>query len=155
MGASIKTNVSGLFHVFDLCFQECFRGIFVDKNLHLWTQSGNGRYRRLANQLSLPSGIYPFGLSELKKKLSESRAFIDFQDQEAEHSTETTSLKGKFVIAIVLDGLPLFPTRNPEVFDTREEAEHKLVRCQQMNPDTRFCLFECKGELKSVGVVLE
>lgn len=157
MSNPIETN-NDLFDVSTLFSYECYRGLFVDKSLHLWTRTQNGRYRRLANQWSLPAGEYPYSLSELRENIAKSRAFVDFLKNVraalASYHAETTSLKGKFVIAIINDGLPAFP-RNPQIFNTREDADLKLVRYQQLNPDTRFCLFECKGELKSVGVVLE
>lgn len=147
-----------LFDVTTLFSYGCYQGLFFDRQLQLWT-SQNGRFRRLANQCSLPSGEYPHTLSQLRNEIVQSKAFRDFLRQVRvalrENDEKKNSLRGKFVIAIVNDeGLPVF-SENPKVFDTREEADIKLLRYQQINPDTRFCLFECKGELKSIGVVLE
>lgn len=157
MSTPIETN-SELFDVSTLFAYECYHGLFVDKNLHLWSRTSNGRYRRLANQWSLPCGEYPHSLTELRKNIANSRKFADFVKRIraalTEHERKTTSLKGKFVIAIINDGLPMFPT-NPQVFNTREEADIKLMHYKQIDPHSRFCLFECKGEVKSVGVVLE
>lgn len=157
MSCTIETN-NDLFDVSTLFSHSCYRGLFVDRKLHLWTRNQNGRYRRLANQWSLPAGEYPYSIVELRENIAKSRAFADFLKNAYaalnECQAAAASLKGKFVIAIVNDGLPEFP-RSPQVFDTREEADIKLMRYQQLNPDTRFCLFECKGELKSIGVVLE
>lgn len=157
MSCPVETN-NELFDVSTIFPQSCYRGLFVDRKLHLWTRNQNGRYRRLANQWSLPPEEYPYSIDELRESIAKSRAFAEFLKKAHtalnECQAEAVSLKGKFVIAIVNDGLPEFP-RSPQVFDTREEADTKLMRYQQLNPGTRFCLFECKGELKSIGVVLE
>lgn len=157
MSTPIETN-NDLFAVSALFSYDCYRGLFVDKSLHLWTRNQNGRYRRLANQWSLPCGEYPHSLSELRELIGTSKSFADFlinvRQASNEHNKKTESMKGKFVIAIIIDGLPSFHQK-PQVINTREEADLKLMRFQQLHPNERFCLFECKGEVKSVGVVLE
>lgn len=148
--------MNDLFDVTTLFSFGCYQGLFFDRQLHLWTNQ-SGRFRRLANQSSLPAGDYPHTLSELREKIAKSASFSEFVKKvraTLNEYHEKNTLKGKFVIAIVEDELPVFP-RKPQVFDSREEADIKLLRYQQINPETRFCLFECKGELKSIGVVLE
>lgn len=151
--------MNDLFDVHTLFSHGCYKGLFFDRQLQIWTNQ-NGRFRRLANQWSLPAGDYPHSLSQLRLEVSQTYLFREFLKKvraalnEYHDSEKKDSLKGKFVIAIVNDGVPMFP-RSPQIFDTREEADIKLLRYQQINPDTRFCLFECKGELKSIGVVLE
>jgi len=151
--------MNDLFDVHALFSHGCYKGLFFDRQLQIWTNQ-NGRFRRLANQWSLPNGDYPHSLSQLRSEVSQSRLFQDFLKKvraalsAIDENEKKNTLKGKFVIAIVNDGVPMFP-RSPQIFDTREEADIKLLRYQQINPDTRFCLFECKGELKSIGVVLE
>lgn len=149
--------MNDLFDVSSLLSYGCYQGLFFDRQLQLWTKQ-NGRFRRLANQWSLPAGDYPMSLAELREKGAQSHAFREFLKRVraalAEYNEKKT-LKGKFVIAIVNDeGLPVFST-SPQVFDSREEADIRLMRYQQINPDARFCLFKCEGELKSAGVVLE
>ena len=151
--------MNNLFDVTALFSFGCYQGLFFDRQLHLWTNQ-NGRFRRLANQSSLPAGDYPHTLSELREKIAKSESFSEFVKKARatlnEYHEKKNTLKGKFVIAIINDenGMPVF-SRTPHVFDTREEADIRLLRYQQLNPGSRFCLFECKGELKSVGVILE
>lgn len=152
--------MNDLFDISTIFSHGCYKGLFFDRQLQIWTNQ-NGRFRRLANQWSLPSGDYPFSISELRSRVSDSSAFKEFLRKALASLSEyasvekKTTIKGKFVIAILDDdGMPAFP-RKPQIFNTREEADIKLLRYQQINPDTRFCLFECKGELKSIGVVLE
>ncbi len=157
MSNPIEKNCA-LFDISTLFSFGCYRGLFVDKHLHLWTEDKNGRYRRLANQWSLPAGEYPYSLSELRERITLSPIFANFLQRVRiainEYQEMKNSLKGKFVIAIVNDGAPVFP-RVPQIFETREEADIKLIRYQQLNPDARFCLFKCEGELRSTEVVLE
>ena len=147
-----------LFDVSTLYSSACYQGLFFDRQLCLWTKQ-NGKLRRLANQWSLPAGEYPYSLAQLRYTVSKSPAFQDFlkkvRDVLNEYHEKKESLNGKFVVAIINDnGVPVF-SESPRVIDTREEAEIRLIHYKQINPNTRFCLFECKGELKSVGVVLE
>lgn len=141
--------MDNLFDISTLFTCGSYKGLFFDPQLQIWTNQ-NGRYRRLANQWSLPSGDYPYSLVHLREYMARSAAFREFlkRVKETLHEiNEKNTLKGKFVIAIVDDGLPVFP-RKPQIFDTREEAIAKLVRYQQLNPDAHFCLFKCEGELK-------
>lgn len=147
-----------LFDVSKLYSSACYQGLFFDRQLFLWTNQ-YGELRRLANQWTLPAGKYPHSLVQLRSAVSKSPAFQDFlkkvRDVLNEYHEKKESLNGKFVIAIIIDnGIPVF-SENPRVIDTREEADIRLIHYKQINPNTRFCLFECKGELKSVGVVLE
>lgn len=148
--------MNNLFDISTLFTHGSYKGLFFDNQLQIWTNQ-NGRFRRLANQWSLPSGDYPYSLVNLREYVAKSTPFREFLKRVKDSLNEVNeknTLKGKFVIAIVDDGLPVFP-RSPQVFNTREEAIAKLVRYQQLNPDTNFCLFECKGELKHIDVVLE
>lgn len=157
--------MNDLFDISTLFSHGCYKGLFFDRQLQIWTKQ-NGRFRRLANQWSLPSGDYPFSISELRSRVSDSSAFKEFLRKAlaslSEHASveKKPAIKGKFVIAVLDDDgslssmMPEFP-RKPRVIGSREEADIELLRYQKANPDTRFCLFECKGELKSIGVVLE
>jgi|MudIll2142460700_1097286.scaffolds.fasta_scaffold104369_3 hypothetical protein len=148
--------MNDLFDVSSLLSYGCYQGLFFDRQLQLWTNQ-NGRFRRLANQWSLPAGDYPMSLTELREKVAHSHVFREFvkKVRAALNEYHEKSLKGKFVIAIIDDEGSLVFGDNPKIYATREEADLRLMRYQQINPETRFCLFKCEGELKSVGVVLE
>ena len=150
--------MNDLFDLTTIFTNDCYRGLYVDHKLLLWSKQ-NGRYRRLANQWSLPDNNYPYSIFEMRSKISESPIFAEFLKKVKstldEYQENKESLKGKYVIAMIDDNGTLVFSKRPQISNTREEAELKLMRFSQLNTKARFCLFECKGVLKSAEIVLE
>lgn len=129
-----------------------FDNLFFDSQLNFWTKT-NGQPRRRADQWNLPTSnriVYNLSASQLRNFVKSTDEFKRFLN--SINDRENRSLKGKYIIAYIDgDGNPVI--RNPELFATLKEAKQKMISYQAIDPNSRWCLFECVGELKVDAVI--